>query len=54
MKKIHKRLISLLLSCCLIFSMVWVSSPPVSAGVGTVIGKAVAKKAMELGIRAAC
>lgn len=54
MKKIHKRLISLLLSFCLIFSMVWVSSPPVSAGVGTVIGKAVAKKAMELGIRAAC
>ena len=54
MKKTHKRLISLLLAFCLTFSMVWVSAPPASAGVGAKIGAAIAKKAVELGIRAAC
>lgn len=34
--------------------MVWVAAPPASAGIGAKIGAAVAKKALELGIRGAC
>ncbi len=50
MKKIGKKLISILLIVCLSFSMMTVAAPTASAGVGTIIGK----KALELGLRFAC
>lgn len=54
MKKIGKKLLSIMLALCLSCSMMTVATTSVSAGIGTKIGTAIAKKALELGIRGAC
>lgn len=54
MRKMSKKLISILLALCLSCSMVTIATTSVSAGIGTKIATAVAKKAIQLGIRGAC
>ena len=51
---IWKRLLSLMLCLCLMVTMVSGLTRKAEAGVAAFIGKAVAKKAVELGIRFAC
>lgn len=54
MKKLGKKLISILLVLCIAVTMTVIAIPNASAGIGTAIGKAVGKKALELGMRFAC